>query len=674
MTVLTWDTSGDFDGAQSQNGVVHRATGDFSDTTIQLGAETKNALASYNVEDAIVENLSDQAHVNVIGPAAIEANGLVFIVFAGENHDPFATAYDVSAGTFTQPVTKVGTNQLSGDTHGAPSIVRDSSGYLHVFYGSHNNEQQHKKSTNTDDITSWDAESNFGSSATYPRPAMVGSDIYVSVRTSFTNGTLALYDSSDNGATWNGPTTIIDYSGYTNDAAIYGGIIGVSSNGTDIHIAWAFADGGSGPNRFHCHHIIYETDTGSLRDMAGNSFTAPLDKSTAEGSGVIQAFDSGSQNTNSPSGLLDSNDNPHMLFNYDDAGTWKSRHIYWTGSAWSSVSDVTTTNEQFNVGNIVHYSDTNIVAYICTSDTAGTKGGDIEKWTFDGSSWSGGTDILSSSLHDTGGFFAPKAVQNPTGSLKVISGPIEDVTSCAKIFAAQEDGTLITYDGTVKDEVLWAALNEDSGSIAEDSSSYSNDGTVNGSISLGQTGMNGRTCYEFTQSDTQYVEFSGFCELNNLEELTICAWINSAGYTWNSGARVLDRFTGADNTGYFLATEDDSGNPFARCLVGDGSSNIEVVGSTDIQDDAWHFLSARILSGSLDLIVDMTQEDTATFSGTVAADSNPIQLGKNNQGGSTYQGKMQDVRVFRRGLTDSELQSIYDAATGGSYTSSKKAA
>src|SRR5690606_36401735 len=98
---------------------------------------------------------------------AVEGDGYTAITYQGPGEDPVVAMFDYATHEWTSET--VGTNPLSGDSHGNPILLRDSSGYLHCIYGGHNTAMQYKRSTSVDDITAWtDRTSALSQSGTYP--------------------------------------------------------------------------------------------------------------------------------------------------------------------------------------------------------------------------------------------------------------------------------------------------------------------------------------------------------------------------------------------------------------------------------------------------------------------------------------------------------------------------
>lgn len=148
-------------------------------------------------DDAFDNSASGQAvyEDQMIHPQAVHgADGRTYVVYQGANLNPYIVALD-SSGNWYGPV-RVGVNPLTSqknfdDTHGAPSLLIDRAGYLHVFYGSHLSHQVHARSGAPFDIWHWVSNQAVPPLAmTYPQPMQD------------TSGTVSLYHRLD--VAWHG--------------------------------------------------------------------------------------------------------------------------------------------------------------------------------------------------------------------------------------------------------------------------------------------------------------------------------------------------------------------------------------------------------------------------------------------------------------------------------------
>ncbi|QLH76064.1 BNR-4 repeat-containing protein [Halosimplex rubrum] len=248
-----------------------------------------------------------------------------YVVFRGDDADPFATEYDHATGEFG-PLTRVGRNPIpDDDTHGAPALTVDDDGYLHVFYGVHNDPISYARSARPYETTEWellgdpvdcDADDVLASpgwdtdrallsvpGGTYTFPLTYQNDIYVLYRTGTEpnahgadpkqGGDRTTYPShefatilrsTDRGDSWEDLGPVIDTRGARGRPETDAYVEDFDERGGNLHITWTVATGDaeSQPPRGHDgprkggFHAYYDVSDGELYDLAGNRYTTPI--------------------------------------------------------------------------------------------------------------------------------------------------------------------------------------------------------------------------------------------------------------------------------------------------------------------------------------------------------------------------------------------------------------
>ncbi|HUX57085.1 MAG TPA: BNR-4 repeat-containing protein [Bacteroidales bacterium] len=129
-------------------------------TGITTTAITFNSamIDGWNFDPASVDNyfddvLGDKAYQPLGYAASQYFNGKTYIVYNALSDKPYIITYTHATGAWSNRVI-IGGAVLTDD-HGQPSILIDSSGYIHCVWDSHNSELKYSKSTNPEDITAW---------------------------------------------------------------------------------------------------------------------------------------------------------------------------------------------------------------------------------------------------------------------------------------------------------------------------------------------------------------------------------------------------------------------------------------------------------------------------------------------------------------------------------------
>lgn len=111
-------------------------------------------------QSALVGHVANQ-------PQAVRAGDFTFIAYQGPWLDPWVAAYDWRTRTWSGPY-RAGTNAHTWDTHGAPAVSADASGYVHVFFGPHHQPLRHVRSAQPWRVDRWVELPTLGAKTTYP--------------------------------------------------------------------------------------------------------------------------------------------------------------------------------------------------------------------------------------------------------------------------------------------------------------------------------------------------------------------------------------------------------------------------------------------------------------------------------------------------------------------------
>ncbi|HNY79493.1 MAG: LamG-like jellyroll fold domain-containing protein [Sedimentisphaerales bacterium] len=224
-----------------------------------------------------------------------------------------------------------------------------------------------------------------------------------------------------------------------------------------------------------------------------------------------------------------------------------------------------------------------------------------------------------------------------------------------------------TAAGAVDPDIIgWWWFDEGGGATAADSSGNGNNGTLMGGASWAPGYF--RTALQLDGVDG-YVEVPHDPSLNVDDEATVMAWINTSqletpgqGYQGviakgNGTARSYSLYTTPSNLHF-------STGP-AGAYIGSSSST----GAIPLNE--WVHVCAMIINNGHQYYVN--GEDAGTFAngavGPGAADTENVVIGRTHEGTSrSFAGLIDDVRIYRRGLTQEEVQQIM---TGSDLFSTK---
>ncbi|MBC8470859.1 MAG: hypothetical protein H8D56_15410 [Planctomycetes bacterium] len=199
--------------------------------------------------------------------------------------------------------------------------------------------------------------------------------------------------------------------------------------------------------------------------------------------------------------------------------------------------------------------------------------------------------------------------------------------------------------------VGWWTFDEGTGNIAADSSGNGNDGTLNGPLEWTTEGKIGGAM-AFT-GPYNFVLVEDAPSLNMTQEITIAAWINPS---WTGNNRILQKSSGGGDNQYRLIKE--GGNNIRVHLP--PASNFEITGNIPPQGE-WTHLAATYDHSMIRVYYDGVVVGETAFSGNLAVSNGQLFIGNKwaqAPAGDEFNGIMDDVRIYNRALTQSEIKRL----------------
>ena len=169
---------------------------------------------------------------------------------------------------------------------------------------------------------------------------------------------------------------------------------------------------------------------------------------------------------------------------------------------------------------------------------------------------------------------------------------------------------------------------------------------------IGHTG----SALSFTANGWLNVPAAASLDLTN--GMTLEAWINpSSGTGWRSV--ILKEASNA--LCYALYSANNASRP--GVWIHDSASDDEfVLGTTAVPTNAWTHLAATYDGTTLRFFVNGVQVASKASPGPIKVSSGALRIGGNGIWGEYFRGLIDDVRVYNRALTATEIQS--DMNTG----------
>jgi hypothetical protein len=218
-----------------------------------------------------------------------------------------------------------------------------------------------------------------------------------------------------------------------------------------------------------------------------------------------------------------------------------------------------------------------------------------------------------------------------------VSGYSAIVKATTTAVAAAANGLVAAY-----------AFNEGAGTTVADVSGNGNTGTIN-RATWTSTGKHG-SALNFNGTDA-IVTINASPSLNVSASMTLEAWIYPTAQ--QSGWRtILQREVDA----YFLNASNSTGNLRPS---GGGTFNgaVDYVGGPSANPvNTWTHVALTYNGTTLQLYVNGIQVSSKAMSGAIQTNSSPLRIGGNSPYGEYFNGRIDEVRIYNRALSQAEIQ------------------
>jgi concanavalin A-like lectin/glucanase superfamily protein len=193
---------------------------------------------------------------------------------------------------------------------------------------------------------------------------------------------------------------------------------------------------------------------------------------------------------------------------------------------------------------------------------------------------------------------------------------------------------------------------EATGTTATDSSGNNNTGTLNGPTRT-TPGKYGAALSFDGVNDQVAVADSGTLDLTN--GMTLEAWVRPSALTAWRTILMKEQTAGLV---YGLYANSDTNRPSAHIHL-----NVErdVRGTAALALNTWTHVAATFDGAVLRFYVNGVQVSTGNYSGSMAASTGSLRIGGNSVWGEWFGGLIDEVRVYRRALTATEVTADMNA-------------
>ena len=198
---------------------------------------------------------------------------------------------------------------------------------------------------------------------------------------------------------------------------------------------------------------------------------------------------------------------------------------------------------------------------------------------------------------------------------------------------------------------------------AIDSSGNGNNGTVNGATLTTDRFGNINSAYIF-DGINDWININNSNSLNPPSQITISAWVNTSAYNVSNASMVVNKGWDQGPGHYDLLVF--TPNSKSRFVIG---SNIYVESNSIININQWTLITASIDSLTMKIYINGTLENTAlqNNNNSFGTNTDPLYIGKHDYNNFPYyfSGKIDDIGIWNRILTQQEITSLYTSSTVG---------
>lgn len=192
-------------------------------------------------------------------------------------------------------------------------------------------------------------------------------------------------------------------------------------------------------------------------------------------------------------------------------------------------------------------------------------------------------------------------------------------------------------------------FDENGGTTAFDSSGLNNTGTLVNSPTWVAPGRIGASALSFNAASLQSVTVPNTGFLNGSSGITIAAWINAVD--WNGNRRILQKGN-SDNQYRFLAE-----NGVLKFHL----QNVNTLTTPLPPTNVWMHVAATYNGSTMTIYTNGVRQDSLATTGFISTTADPLAIGQKNTSttsGDFFNGTMDEVRLYSRGLSVPEINTI----------------
>jgi hypothetical protein len=190
---------------------------------------------------------------------------------------------------------------------------------------------------------------------------------------------------------------------------------------------------------------------------------------------------------------------------------------------------------------------------------------------------------------------------------------------------------------------------------AQDGSGNGNHGTVNGATLTTDRLGNQNGAYSF-DGTSNYISTA---DIDLQDTATISVWVYPVG---TSGALVDKSMDAISNSGYtFIYNNSNPWGLYAHVGWSGNTNNNILLSNNFISLNQWHHFVLTLNNGIAKIYVDRILVYTQTGVNSTTQNNDILLFGKSVWGGNLFNGKLDDIGIWNRALTQQEITNLYNS-------------
>ncbi len=209
-------------------------------------------------------------------------------------------------------------------------------------------------------------------------------------------------------------------------------------------------------------------------------------------------------------------------------------------------------------------------------------------------------------------------------------------------------------------------FSEASGATTADASGFNNTGTLVGATRVAGKYGNGLSF----NGTSNLVRVPDSASLDATTGLTLEAWVKPSTVSgWQtlvmkeSASTPIPRGSWSDLLAYTMYANTDTNRPNIGIVSTTG--DYEARGTTKLATNTWTHVATTFDGATVKVYINGVQVKSAAASGTLYTSSDQLSIGGNSIWGEYFKGVIDEVRVYNRGLSASEIVSDMNTAVDG---------